>query len=397
MKKNEEGGACMLDFSYENKTKIIFGKTALDNLTDEIIKWGNKVLVVYGGGSIKKNGIYDRIVDQLPKNKIYFKELSGVQPNPRLDLVEEGIEIARNANIDIILAVGGGSVIDTAKAIAMGVKCSKGVWDCFNKGVIENEILPVGAIVTLPAAGSESSTATVISNEEEGVKKLFMSEALRPKFAILNPECTYTLPKKQTIAGIVDIMVHVFERYFTSTENVDLTDRLCEGVLKSIIKNTGIVLDKPYNYEARAEIMWANTIANNDILGTGRMSDWATHGIANPISAIYDVTHGYSLSIIFPAWAKYVYRNKINRFAQYANRVWNIEIDLNNLELTALEGIQRTEDFFRELGAPVRLKDIGIDERNFEIMSRRCVENGPIGSFVTLEYQDIKEIYYNAL
>lgn len=387
----------MINFSFYNETKIIFGRQSFNDLSKEILKWGKKVLLVYGGSSIKKNGVYDKIIEQLNKSQISFVEISGVKPNPRLDLVLEGIDKARKSDVDFILAVGGGSVIDTAKAIAMGVKCEKELWSCFNGAVLENEILPVGVILTIPAAGSESSTTTVITNQEEGLKRAFSTENLRPKFAILNPETTFTLPKKQTIAGAIDIMAHVFERYFTNIKNVDLTDRLCEGVLKSLIKNIPIVLNDPENYDARAEIMWAGTLAHNGLLGTGREEDWASHMIAHEISAQYDITHGFTLSIIFPAWMKYVYKTNINRFVQFANRVWDIEIDLDNLELTAMKGILETERFFKQLGAPIRLRDLNINDEYFESMSQKCINGGAIGNFAKLQFEDVMKVFNIAL
>ncbi|MCR1897644.1 iron-containing alcohol dehydrogenase [Irregularibacter muris] len=387
----------MLDFNFQNETKIIFGKNSFDDLSKEISKWGRKVLLVYGGNSIKKNGIYDKVVAQLDKNQLIFEEISGVKPNPRLDLVLEGIDKARKSDIDFILAVGGGSVIDTAKAIAMGAKCNKDIWSCFSGEVFENEVLPLGTILTIPAAGSESSTTTVITNQDKGLKRAFSTEELRPKFAILNPETTFTLPQKQTIAGAIDIMAHVFERYFTNTENVDLTDRLCEGLLKILIKNIPIVLEEPENYHARAEIMWAGTLAHNGLLGTGREEDWGSHMIAHEISAQYDITHGFTLSIIFPAWMKYVYKTNTNRFAQFANRVWNIEIDLDNLDRTAMEGIFETEKFFKQIGAPTRLRDLNIHDEHLENMSHKCTMNGSVGNFIKLHQGDVNKIFKLAL
>ncbi|GAA3319215.1 hypothetical protein GCM10020331_025200 [Ectobacillus funiculus] len=262
-----------------------------------------------------------------------FFELGGVKPNPRVSLVREGVSLCKEHNIDFILAVGGGSVIDSAKAIAAGAKYDGDVWDFFTgKKSTVKDCLPIGVVLTIPAAGSESSDGTVITNEDGLYKRATGHITMRPKFAILNPVLTYTLPSYQTACGITDMMAHILERYFTNEKNVELTDRLCEAALKTIINNAHTVLEDPTNYDARAEIMWSGTIAHNDLLGTGRIGDWASHDIEHEISGIYDIAHGAGLAIVFPAWMKYVYKHDINRFAQFANRVWDVEIDLNNLE-----------------------------------------------------------------
>ncbi len=338
----------MENFEFQNETKIIFGKDTELKVGFEVSKYSKKVLLHYGGGSIKKTGLYDKVVLSLKDNDIDFIELSGVRPNPRLGLVKEGIEKCREENVNFILAVGGGSVIDSAKAIAAGVNYQGNVWDLYEgKGELE-EVIPIGVILTIPATGSETSDASIITNEEGWYKRAFADNSLRPKFAILNPELTYTLPSYQTAAGGVDIMSHVFERYFTNTKNVDLTDKLCEAVLKTMINNLPIALEEPDNYAARAEIMWSGTIAHNGLLGTGRIEDWGgSHMIAHEISGIYDLAHGgAALSIVFPAWMKYVYLSNLDKFVQYASRVWNLDVNFENIARTALEGIELTEDFF---------------------------------------------------
>lgn len=389
----------MLDFNYHNSTKIVFGKNSLDSLIKEINSHTKNILLVYGGSSIKKNGIYEKIKLKLVNGDIDFKELGNVMPNPKLSLVNEGIKMCRNNNIDFILAVGGGSVIDTAKAIALGVKDEQNeVWDYFEReNMVLGEVIPVGVILTIPAAGSEASSGTIITNDKLKSKRAYSNTKLTPKFALLNPEFTYTLPQKQTIAGGIDIISHVFERYFTKVRGVDLTDRLCEGLIKSMIKNMRIVLKNPNDYEARAEIMWSGTLAHNGLLGTGRQEDWGAHMIAHEISAIHDITHGFTLSVIIPAWMKYVYREDIVRFVQYANRVWDIEIDLDNLENTALKGIEMTEKFFNEIGAPTRFGDLGIDEIKLEEMSNKCIKYGKVGAFKVLDCDDVRKIYELAM
>lgn len=387
----------MINFSYDNATKIIFGKDTENEVGNETEKYGRKVLLHYGGGSIKKSGLYDRVIKSLKDAGIEIFELGGVKPNPRLSLVYEGIDICRKNNIDFILAVGGGSVIDSAKAIGIGVTYNGDVWDFYTGKTSVNATIPVGVILTIPAAGSESSTGSVITNEDGWYKRAVGSDLMRPVFAIMNPELTYTLSPYQTAAGAADMMAHIFERYFTNEPNVDLTDRLSEGTLRTIIKNVPIVLQEPENYEARAEIMWAGTIAHNGILGTGRIEDWGTHDMEHEISGIYDITHGAGLAILFPAWMKYVCKQDVNRFAQFANRVWDVEIDINNLEKTALEGIERTKDFFKKIGMPVSLTEANVPSDRFEEMASKGTENGPLGNFVKLHKEDIVNIFNLAL
>lgn len=383
----------MINFSYDNATKIIFGKDTENEVGNEAKKYGKKVLLHYGGGSIKESGLYDRVINSLKDAGIEIFELGGVKPNPRLSLVYEGIDICRKNNIDFILAVGGGSVIDSAKAIGIGVTYNGDVWDFYTGKASVNATIPVGVILTIPAAGSESSTGSVITNEDGWYKRAVGSDLMRPVFAILNPELTYTLPPYQTAAGAADMMAHIFERYFTNEPNVDLTDRLSEATLRTIIKNVPIVLQEPENYEARAEIMWAGTIAHNGILGTGRTEDWGTHDMEHEISGIYDITHGAGLAILFPAWMKYVYKQDVNRFVQFASRVWDVEIDMNNLERTALEGIERTKNFFKKMGMPVSLTEANVPSDRFEEMASKGTENGPLGNFVKLHKEDIVNIF----
>lgn len=382
----------MENFIFQNTTKIIFGKNTEQEIGNEIKEFGNKVLLLYGGGSIKKNGFYDKIVNSLNNVGISIFELSGVKPNPRLSQVEKGIEICRNEKIDSILAVGGGSVIDSAKAIGIGVPYDGDVWDFFEGKSEIKDSLPIGVVLTIPAAGSESSTASIITNEVGWYKRAINSNIIRPKFAILNPEVTYTLPIHQTVAGAADIMAHVFERYFTNVQDVDFTDRLCEVIIKTIIKNLPIVLKEPENYVARAEIMWAGTLAHNELLDTGRLSDWGTHMIAHEISGIYDVTHGVTVSIISPAWMKYVYKHNINRFAKFAVNVWDVENDFEHTEKTALEGIERLEKFLKEVGLPINLKEVNVFEDRFEEMAKKCTKAGKVGNFVKLSEEDVLNI-----
>ncbi|XQY92243.1 iron-containing alcohol dehydrogenase [Metabacillus sp. HB246100] len=383
----------MQNFTFSNKTKIIFGQDTEKTVGQESVVFGKKLLLHYGGGSIKESGLYDSVIQSLKEQNIEIFELGGVKPNPRLSLVREGISLCKEQDIEFILAVGGGSVIDSAKAIAAGVNYDGDVWDFFTGKASVTDCLPIGVVVTIPAAGSESSTGTVITNEDGWYKRATGHLAMRPQFAVLNPVLTYTLPSYQTACGVTDMMAHILERYFTNVKNVELTDRLSEATLKTIINNAHKALDEPTNYDARAEIMWSGTIAHNDLLDTGRIGDWASHNIEHELSGIYDLAHGAGLAIIFPAWMKYVYKQDVNRFVQFANRVWDVEIDLNDLERTALAGIHKMEEFFQSIGMPTTLQEVDIDETHFKEMATKATERGPLGSFVKLGAEDVYEIY----
>jgi len=382
----------MDNFTYRNATKIIFGKDTETKVGKKAARYGNRALLIYGSGSIKKYGLYDRVLKSLKEAGLEVIELGGVQPNPRLSLVKKGIDLCRKEKADIIIAVGGGSVIDTAKAIAAGVYYEGDVWDFFTGKAELKKKVPVGVVLTIPAAGSESSISTVITNEDGWYKKGFDSELSRPEFAILNPEITFTLPLYQTVCGVTDMMAHIMERYFTMVKDVELTDRMCEAVLKTIINNIPVVLKEPENYAARAEIMWAGSIAHNNLLSTGRIGDWASHKIEHEISAIYDIAHGAGLAIIFPAWMKYVYKKDISRFARFAVRVWGMEFDFFNPEKTAMEGIEKLASFFKEIGMPITFKEADIPYDRFEEMARKCTKNGPVGNFVRLDKVDVVKI-----
>ena len=383
----------MENFVFQNTTKIMFGKGTEKSAGAEIKKYSNKALLHYGGQSIKKYGLYERVITSLAEAGIEFIELSGVQPNPVLSMVKEGIALCRKNNIGFILAVGGGSVIDSAKAIAIGVPYEKGdVWDFFMGKAKAEAAVSIGVILTITAAGSESSVVSVILNEKTQMKKGYHSSLMLPKFAILNPELTYTLPAFQTACGSADIMSHIFERYFTQSKNTDLTDRLCEGTLKTVVENTPIVLTNPENYDARAELMWASTLAHNGLLGTGRIEDWGSHKIAHEIGAIYGIAHGATISVTFPAWMKYVYKQNVGRFTQFAFRVWGVDPCFGDDESIALEGIKKLGDFFKEIGLPTTLKELNIGDDKFEEMALKELQWGPIGNFMKLQKEDIVNI-----
>ncbi|MGH4118609.1 iron-containing alcohol dehydrogenase [Clostridium sp.] len=384
----------MDNFTFQNPTKIIFGKDAENKVGMEIKKYSNKVLLHYGGGSIKTTGLYDRVVASLKKAGVSYVELAGVKPNPRLSLVEEGIKLCRDNEIDFILAIGGGSVIDSSKAISIGVPYSGDVWDFYLGKARIKKALPIGTILTIPAAGSESSTGSVITNEDGLYKRAINSNLVYPKFSILNPELAFTLPKYQMACGSADILAHLMERYFTNSENVELTDRLIEATMKTVINNVTTVLDEADNYDAWAEIMWSGTIAHNNLLNTGRVGDWGSHGIEHELSGIYDVAHGAGLAVIFPAWMQYVYTQDINRFAQFAVRVWNVENSFWSPEQTALEGIRRVETFFKSLGLPTSLKELGITDDRLEEMASKATKDdtSTVGNFIKLTKKDVYNI-----
>ncbi|MGB9759420.1 MAG: iron-containing alcohol dehydrogenase [Thermoproteota archaeon] len=384
----------MENFEFISPTKIIFGKGTESLVGEEVKKYSNKILFHYGGGSIKRIGLYEKVVSSLKEAGVKFIELPGVKPNPRLSLVQEGIKLCRENKIDFILAVGGGSVIDSAKAIGVGVPYEGNVWDFYIGKATPKETLPVGVVLTIPGAGSEASNSSVITNEEGWYKRSLNNDIIRPKFAIMNPEVTFSVSSYYTACGAADMMAHVMERYFTNTRNTDLTDRLCEATLKTIIKNVQIALKEPNNYDARAELMWASTIAHNGLLGTGRVGDWASHLIEHELSGLYDVTHGAGLAVIFPAWMKYVYKQRIDKFVQFATRVWSVELDFENPEKTALEGIEQLKDFFKKIGLPTTLKELNVPEEKFEELASRCTNNGTstVGNFVKLSKEDVIKI-----
>lgn len=388
----------MLNFSYQNGTKLIFGKNTENNIGEEVKKYSSKILLHYGGGSIKSTGLYNKIINSFNTSGIEVIELSGVKPNPRISLVREGISICRKENIDFIVAVGGGSVIDSAKAIAAGVNYKGDVWDLFTGTQINHEIVKLATVLTIPAAGSETSSGCVITNEDGWMKRSTGHPNMRPVFSILNPELTFTLSKYQTSCGVADMLAHVMERYFVNEKHVDLTDRLCEATMKSIIENGLRLMKNPNDYNARAEIMLCGTVAHNGSLDMGRGGDWASHDIEHELSGIYDIAHGAGLSIIFPAWMRFVYKHDLNRFAQFGNRVFNLDVNFNNLEETALLAIKELEEFFKNIELPVSFKDANLPSDKIEEMARKLVsDTDHVGSFVEIREKEALEIYKLAL
>ena len=389
----------MDNFTFYSPTYFDFGRGAESHVAELVHRFGGtKVLFHYGGGSIKKSGLYDRVADCLKKEGIAFVELGGVKPNPRSGLVQEGIQLCKSEKVDFILAVGGGSVIDSAKAIAAGSVYDGNFLDFYRGKAVIEKALPVGTVLTIAAAGSEGSGNTVITDEETQIKKGAKSDWLRPKFSILNPELTCTLPAYQTAAGATDIMIHVCERYFSNTEEVEITDRLCEGILKTIIYETPRVIENPENYDARANIMWAGMLAHNNVCGVGREQDWASHHIEHELSALYDVTHGAGLAVIAPLWMRHVMKTNPNKFITFATRVWDIDLNENNPEETALKGIEAFEKFLKNIGMPSSFAELGAKQEDIPLLTDKLMSGRETeGKYVKLTRQDIIEIYESAV
>ena len=390
----------MENFRFYAPTYFCFGRDAEQNIGELVARFGgHKVLIHYGGGSVKRNGVYDRVVASLASANIPYLELDGVQPNPRSGLVYKGIELCRREGIDFILAVGGGSAIDSAKAIATGVPYEGDFWDYYATGKPINEALPIGTVLTIAAAGSEGSPDSVITQENGMFKRGASGEALRPKFSILNPEATLTLGLYQTACGITDIMAHVCERYFTNTREVEITDRLCEAVLKTMIEESPKVMRNPGDYEARANIMWAGMVAHNNIVGVGRAQDWNSHRIEHELSAMYDVAHGAGLAVIMPAWMKHVTQHDVTRFVQFAVRVWGCDMNFAHPELTAAEGVARFRAFLTSIGMPATFAELGAKAEDIPALVEHLfsAESEPLPGFMQLTRKDVDAIYRLAL
>ncbi|MCL2383827.1 MAG: iron-containing alcohol dehydrogenase [Oscillospiraceae bacterium] len=389
----------MNNFEFCSPTYFAFGKGTEAEAGKLVKKFGGtKVLIHYGGGSAIKSGLIDRVKASLSSDQISFVELGGVLANPRSGLVYEGIELCRKENVDFVLAVGGGSVIDSSKAIAAGVKYDGDFWDFFGKGLEIQEALPVATILTLSAAGSEASNSMVITYEDGMLKRGAKSELVRPKFSVLNPELTCTVSKYQTACGTVDIMAHILERYFTNTKNVETTDRLCEAILLAMINEAPKAMENPNDYDARANIMWAGMIAHNNLCGVDREQDWTSHRMEHELSGLNDVAHGAGLAIMFPAWMKYVMHHDINRFAKLAVRVWGCEMNEANPEETAKEGIQKFEEFLKSIEMPLTLGEIDLKEEDIPTMINKILlYTDTLGAFVKLNVEDMEKIYKLAL
>lgn len=390
----------MDNFTFYSPTEFVFGRGTESRVGDLVKEHnGSKALIVYGGGSVVRSGLLDRVKDSLEKARISFVELGGIQPNPTDPKVYEGIELGRKEGVDFLLPVGGGSVIDTAKAIAAGMLYDGDFWDFYIGKSVVAKALPVGVVLTIPAAGSEGSGNSVIT-KLDGLKKLSLRtpKALRPAFAVMNPELTFTLPAWQTACGITDMMAHIQERYFTNSEGVGVADRMCEGVLKSIIEEAPLVMKHPNDYESRANIMWAGTVAHNGTCGVGCEEDWASHFMEHEVSAIYNVSHGAGLAVIFPAWLTYMAHHHVRKVAQWAERVWNVE-STGDSTSDALEGVKRYKAFLKSIGMPVTFAELGIEHPDIELLNSKLHENKgvTVGNYVKLDSKATHAIYELAL
>jgi len=387
----------MENFTFYSPTFFVFGKET-ESQAGEYVKQfgGSKVLVHFGGNSAKKSGLLDRVEKSLKDSSIPFVELGGVKPNPRSGLVYEGIELCKKEKVDFILAVGGGSTIDSAKAIAAGVLYDGDFWDFYSGKRVE-KALPIGTVLTIAAAGSEGSPDSVITKEEGMFKRGASGNALRPKFSILNPALTQTLPPYQSAAGITDIIAHLYERYLTNTKEVEVTDRLIEALLLTMKHEGPRVIADPNNYDARANIMWAGMMAHNNAVGVGRSQDWNSHNIEHELSALYDCAHGAGLAVTMPAVFKYVMKHNVMRFAQVAVRVWGCDMDFENPEVTALKGIEALQSYLVSIGMPKNFAELGAKEEDIpklvEVLCRGDGRNGSITGFVTLNEDDCAKIY----
>lgn len=386
----------MNNFNFCSPTYFAFGKGTESRTGELCVKYGaSRVLVVYGGGSVKRSGLLDRVLATLDANGLWHTPLAGIRPNPTDDRVYEGIDICRREHIDFILAVGGGSVIDTAKGIAAGAVYDGDFWDFYSGKAVPVKALPVGVVLTIPASGSEGSGNTVIT-KVDGLHKISIrtEEVLRPRFSIMNPELTFTLPAYQTACGIADMMAHIMERYFSNTPGVEVSDRLCEATLQTIMDQARVVMQSPMDYDARANIMWCGMIAHNGTCGVGREEDWSSHALEHEVSAVYDVTHGAGLAVIFPAWLTWMSSHNPHKVAQFAERVFGVA-PLETPEATALRGVALLKDFFRSIGLPVTFHELGVDNPDIDLLVRKLVEDKgqTLGNYVRLTPEDCREIY----
>ncbi|MBP5598550.1 MAG: iron-containing alcohol dehydrogenase [Pseudobutyrivibrio sp.] len=387
----------MNNFQFYSPTCFVFGKDT-ESQTGELVKrfGGTKVLIHYGGGSVVRSGLLDRVKKSLDAESISYVELGGVKPNPRSGLVYEGIDLCKKENVDFILAVGGGSVIDSSKAIAAGTVYDGDFWDFYQGKRIE-KALSVGTVLTIAAAGSEGSPDSVITKEEGMFKRGASGDAIRPKFSILNPALTQTLPPFQSAAGITDIMAHLYERYLTNTKEVEVTDRLIEALLLTMVHEGPRVIADPNNYEARANIMWAGTLAHNNMCGVGRSQDWISHSVEHELSALYDCAHGAGLAVTMPAVFKYEMSHNVMRFAQVAVRVWGCQMDFEHPEVTALAGINALQKFLISIGMPSNFEELGAKEEDIpklvNVLCRGDGRDGTIEGFIKLNEEDCTKIY----
>ncbi|WP_083394476.1 iron-containing alcohol dehydrogenase [Planococcus donghaensis] len=384
-------------FSFYNPVKLIFGKGQLQAAKEELPKYGKKVLLVYGGGSIKKNGLYDEVTQMLSEAGLEVFELAGVEPNPRISTAKKGIEICKTEGIDVLLAVGGGSVIDCTKLIASGAKYDGDAWDLVSRKAQPEDALPFGTVLTLAATGSEMNAGSVITNEETQEKYGWGSPLSFPKFSILDPTYTLSVPENHTVYGIVDMMSHIFEQYFNDATSTPVQDRMCEGVLKAVIETAPKLMDDLQSYEHRETIMFAGTMALNKFLEMGYRGDWGSHNIEHAVSAVYDIPHAGGLAILFPQWMRHNVKVNPARFAQMSVRVFDVNPEGKSEEEVAYEGIDRLSAFWTSLGAPTRLDYYDIDDSKIDAMVDKAMVYGEFGNFAKLKGEDVKEILQASL
>ena len=387
----------MRKFEFHNPTKLIFGQGTLEALDKEVPKYGKNVLLMYGGGSIKRNGLYDKVIARLNSIGSVITELSGVEPNPRLSTVHKGVELCREHNIELILAVGGGSVLDCAKAVAVGAKYDGDMWDFVERKAVPQDALPLGTVLTMAATGSEMNNGSVITNEVTQEKMGWGSMYSFPAFSILDPENTFSLPRDQTVYGMVDIMSHVLEHYFHLDGNTPVQDGFCETLLRTVIETAPRLIEDLENFELRETILYCGTMALNGMVSMGFAGDWATHNIEHAVSAVYDIPHGGGLAILFPHWMKYNLSVKPDRFRQLAVNVFGIDPSGKDDEQVGLEGIEALRSFWNSIGAPSRLADYEIDDSQLINMADKAVRFGPFGNFRKLQHEDVVEIYRMSL
>ena len=389
----------MKDFNYYAPTRVVFGKSSEDQVA-QLVKQngGTKVLIHYGGQSAQRSGLLDKMRRQLADANLEYIELGGVVPNPMLSKVQEGIALCKSENVDFILAVGGGSVIDSAKAIGYGAGYDGDVWDFWEGKAIPQSCLPIGVVLTIPAAGSEMSSSCVITKDDGLLKRGVNSDLCRCRFAVMNPERTFTLPPYQTAAGATDIIMHTLERYFSKHVDMNLTDAIAEALMRTVMDSAAVVMREPENYRHRAQIMWAGSLSHNDLMECGMEKDFATHKLEHELSAVYGVTHGAGLAALWASWARYVLPGHEARFAQYAVNVMHVTPDFGDLRETALEGIRCTEEFFRSIGMPVSISELlgrTVSDAEIDMLAERCSRGGTIkvGAFQLLDMADMKAIY----
>ncbi|GAA0138193.1 iron-containing alcohol dehydrogenase [Paenibacillus sp. YSY-4.3] len=387
----------MNSFQFHNPTRLIFGKGQLTALKTEVPKYGKRVLLVYGGGSIKRSGLYNQVIAQLQEIGAEVTELAGVEPNPRLSTVHRGVELCKTKEIELVLAVGGGSVLDCAKAIAAGAKYDGDMWDFAEHKAVPQAALPLGTVLTMAATGSEMNGNSVISNEATEEKLGWGSPLVYPVFSILDPENTFTLPKDQTVYGMIDIMSHVFEHYFHKQTNTLLQDEFCEALLRTVIETAPKLIEDLESFDHRETILLCGTMALNGVLNMGLSGDWATHNIEHAVSAVYDIPHGGGLAILFPNWMSHNLHHDVPRFKRLAEKVFGVDPSGKSDQQVAEEGIAALRAFWNSIGAPSRLADYDIDDSKLELMADKAMRFGPFGNFAELQKEDVLAIYQRSL